>query len=297
MIIYKATNTINGKVYIGKTKYTLEHRKSEHLRKVKNSNLLFHKALRKYGEGSFNWDVIYECDDFIELNKSEIKFIAEYKSNETGYNLTTGGEGGYTFSDEVLKKIGEQTKLRNAKFGNPFEGKTHSDESKKIMSEKAKLRYKTNEHPLKGVPRPDDVKDKISKKVKEWLVDNKPAFKGKTHTTNSKQAMSEARVEWHNENENGFKGKTHTDEVRKQISERMKGRPSPNKDTELSETHRKNLSKAQTEWLKSNQHPNKGRTWKHKKKREYIAVKCTHCSKVGKGPNMNRYHFDNCKNK
>ena len=119
----------------------------------------------------------------------------------------------------------------------------------------------------------------------------------KEYSEESKELMREARVEWHKSNRNGFKGKTHTEEVRKRISEKMKGRPSPNKDKELSETHRENLSKAQKEWLKHNEHPNKGRTWKHKKKREYMEVTCPHCSKSGKGPNMNRYHFENCKKK
>lgn len=295
MIIYKATNTINGKVYIGKTKNTLESRKSEHFRKAKNPKLLFHKALNKYGNDNFDWEVIYECGNEVELSNAEIKFISEYNSIENGYNLTTGGEGGYTFSDDVLVRIGEQTKFRNDKFGNPFEGKTHSDESKKIMSEKAKLRYQTKEHPLKGVARPDDVKDTISKKVKKWLESNEPPMKGKTHTEEAKQSMREARVEWHKSNRNGFKGKTHTEEVRKRISEKMKGRPSPNKDKELSETHRENLSKAQKEWLVNNEHPNKGRTWKHSKKREYTEVTYPKCGKVGKGPNMIRYHFENCK--
>ena len=119
----------------------------------------------------------------------------------------------------------------------------------------------------------------------------------KEYSEESKELMREARVDWHKSNRNGFKGKTHTEEVRKRISEKLKGRVSPNKDKELSETHRENLSKAQKEWLKHNEHPNTGRTWKHKKKREYMEVTCPHCSKSGKGPNMNRYHFENCKKK
>jgi group I intron endonuclease len=111
----------------------------------------------------------------------------------------------------------------------------------------------------------------------------------------SKELMREARVDWHKSNRNGFKGKTHTKQVRKRISEKLKGRVSPNKDKELSETHRENLSKAQKEWLEHNEHPNKGRTWKNKKKKEYTEVTCPYCSKSGKGPNMTRYHFKNCK--
>ena len=117
----------------------------------------------------------------------------------------------------------------------------------------------------------------------------------KEYSDESKQLMREARVDWHKSNRNGFKGKTHTKEVRKQISEKLKGRVSPNKDKELSQTHRENLSKAQKDWLETNQHPNLGRTWKHSKKREYTEVTCPKCGKSGKGPNMKRYHFENCK--
>lgn len=117
----------------------------------------------------------------------------------------------------------------------------------------------------------------------------------KEYSDESKELMRNARIDWHKSNRNGFKGKTHTKEVRKRISEKMKGRPSPNKDKELSETHRENLSKSQKEWLKHNEHPNLGRTWKHSKKREYTEVTCPKCGKSGKGPNMTRYHFENCK--
>ena len=299
MIIYKATNIVNGKVYIGKTKYTLETRKAEHLNKAKKQTKItkgIHTALKEYGSNNFKWEIIYQCNTIDELSPNEIRLIKEYGSYGDGYNLTPGGDGGYTYSDEVKLVIGEHTKLRNDKFGNPFKGKTHTDESKHIMSEKAKLRYQTNEHPLKGVPRTDDIKRVISDKVNEWLEFNEPTFKGKTHSMESKELMSKARIDWHESNNNGFKGKTHTDEVRKQISEKLKGRVSPNKDTELSETHRENLSKAQTEWLKNHDHPNKGKNWKHSKKREYTEVTCPYCGKIGKGPNMNRYHFANCKN-
>jgi group I intron endonuclease len=295
MIIYKATNIINGKVYIGKTKYTLENRKSEHFKKAKNPKLLFHKALKKYGSDKFDWEVVFECNDELELNNAEIKFISEYNSIECGYNLTTGGEGGYTFSKDVLACIGKHTKIRNDKFGNPFKGRQHSDKTKQLLSEKAKLRYQTKEHPLKGVSISDNLKKVISKKVKKWLETNEPAMKGKTHSNEAKEAMRKARVDWYKKNTNGFKGKTHTDEVKKQISESTMGRVSPNKDKELSETHKENLSKAQTQWLKNNKHPNLGRTWKHGKKSEYTKVTCPKCGKSGKGPNMNRYHFENCK--
>jgi group I intron endonuclease len=117
----------------------------------------------------------------------------------------------------------------------------------------------------------------------------------KEYSEESKQKMKEARVEWHTKNTNGFKGKTHKKEVRRKLSQNAIGRISPNKDKQLSDVHKNNLSKAQKEWLKNNTHPNLGKTWKHSKKRDYKQVTCIYCGKVGKGPNMNRYHFSNCK--
>jgi group I intron endonuclease len=117
----------------------------------------------------------------------------------------------------------------------------------------------------------------------------------KEYSDESKKKMREIRLEWHTKNKNGFKGRSHTDEGKKLISESAIGRPSPNKNKSLSKTHKENLSKAQTEWLENNEHPNLGRTWKHRSKREHIEVICPNCGKIGKGPNMTRYHFDKCR--
>jgi group I intron endonuclease len=289
-------NLIDGKMYIGKTKYTLEHRKKEHIKSIdKRVNSLLYRAIKKYGIDNFEWSVLCECKSEDELNKMEVDYISKYNTFNSGYNMTTGGDGGYTFSDEVLKRIGENTSVRNEKFGNPFADKFHSDETKALISEKLKLYYETNNAPFKGKSHSDEAKALISEKLKSYYETNNAPFKGKSHSDDSKNIMSDKRKEWHGSNINGFKGKFHTEEVRQIISDKAKGRPSPNKDKELSETHKQNLSKSQLEWLKHNEHPNLGKTWKHSKKREYVELTCPHCGKVGKGPNMNRYHFHNCK--
>lgn len=67
--IYKVTNKINNKAYIGQTTRTLEERKIEHLKKSKaNSNNKeskydFHKALVEFGKENFIWEIIEECPD------------------------------------------------------------------------------------------------------------------------------------------------------------------------------------------------------------------------------------------
>ena len=55
MLIYKATNIINNKSYIGLTTRTLQERKLEHLRHTKTENTYFHRAINEYGKDNFLW--------------------------------------------------------------------------------------------------------------------------------------------------------------------------------------------------------------------------------------------------
>ena len=91
--IYKITNLINNKSYIGQTAQTIEKRWKEHQRN-KNypyfQHLLLYKALNKYGLENFTIENIIEIDDEY-LNEEEIKWITYYKSYENGYNMTKGG--------------------------------------------------------------------------------------------------------------------------------------------------------------------------------------------------------------
>lgn len=89
-IIYKITNKVNGKSYIGQTRYTLEFRWRQHLHK--KDNTYFHNAIRKYGAENFSLEVLEECPYF-NLNEREIFYIAKYDSFNSGYNLTIGGDG------------------------------------------------------------------------------------------------------------------------------------------------------------------------------------------------------------
>ena len=96
MIIYKITNQINNKVYIGLTTCSLEYRWSRHITESKNTNNTKHlyKAMRKYGIENFTIEEIDNTDDFKELGKLERSYIRKYDSTnpKVGYNLTHGGE-------------------------------------------------------------------------------------------------------------------------------------------------------------------------------------------------------------
>lgn len=96
MIIYKITNNINKKVYIGLTTCSLEYRWSRHLTEGKNKNNKKHlyKSMRKYGLENFSIEQIDSTEDFKELEKMEREYIKKYDSQNSnkGYNLTAGGE-------------------------------------------------------------------------------------------------------------------------------------------------------------------------------------------------------------
>jgi len=122
-IIYKITNTINQKVYIGQTVRSFTERKSEHLLEArKESRFKIHRAIRKYGENKFLWEIIFEDKDITtkELDEKEKYFIKLYKSNidEFGYNMTEGG-------DSLGSKFGEE---------NPFFNKHHTKETIEAIS-------------------------------------------------------------------------------------------------------------------------------------------------------------------
>ena len=89
-IIYKITNKVNGKSYIGQTRYTIEFRWKQH--QHKKDNTYFHNAIHKYGIENFSIEILEKCN-IEDLNSREIFYIAKYDTFKNGYNLTIGGDG------------------------------------------------------------------------------------------------------------------------------------------------------------------------------------------------------------
>ena len=94
--IYKITNTINSKSYIGQTIQNVKERFYQHCATKCSkavSNMAIHRAIKKYGKSNFTVEVIEEID-FANLNDRERYWIKYYNSYNNGYNSTKGGQDG-----------------------------------------------------------------------------------------------------------------------------------------------------------------------------------------------------------
>ena len=93
--IYKITNQINGKLYIGKTLESIEHRWKQHISDSKKENIKnrpLYSAFNKYGIENFTIEPIEECE-VKDIDERERYWIEYFNSFENGYNATLGGDG------------------------------------------------------------------------------------------------------------------------------------------------------------------------------------------------------------
>lgn len=105
MIIYKITNLINNKVYIGQTTQPLKKRWADHCKPSSTNCAVLHRSILKYGRDNFSIEIIDTAVTLEELNRKEAYWISYYNSiTPNGYNLQSGGDR-FKFSDETKLKI------------------------------------------------------------------------------------------------------------------------------------------------------------------------------------------------
>ena len=111
--IYKITNMVNNKIYIGKTTSNIEQRFKEHCRsynKERVYNFPLYRSMRKYGVENFFIEEIEQCDD-VMLNDREKYWISYYDTYYgEGYNATLGGEGALKINRQEVLEIYNQLK-------------------------------------------------------------------------------------------------------------------------------------------------------------------------------------------
>ena len=256
--IYKITNTVNGKAYIGQTRHdAVADRIPKHF--SGHGNIPIKRAVDKYGKDAFTYEILHDGIIPEFLDALEIKEIEKHNTLiPHGYNLRTGGRGG-ACSEETKEKISEankgKTPWNKGKKGvqSPsMKGRKHTDESRRKMSEAKKGKNSGEKNPFYRKTHTPESRAKMSESSKGHTTWNKgkkvssPHWLGRKHTDESRRKMSEnckGRIPW-NKGKKGLQtawnkgkkgstpnwlGRKHTDESRRRMSEATKGQTPWNK--------------------------------------------------------------------
>lgn len=172
-IIYKITNIINNKIYIGQTVRGFSERITEY--KNGQGNVHLNNSFNKYGFENFKFEIIKTCTSIDELNKMEITLIEKYDSTNKnkGYNIECGGLNSHC-ADETRRRMSIAHKgiKQNKKWVDnriPIKG---SDEAKKhgrVLSEEEKI-YLSENSPKFWLGKKRDIE--TIEKIKETKRNN-----------------------------------------------------------------------------------------------------------------------------
>lgn len=104
--IYKITNKINNKCYVGQSN-DIQRRFKEHIWAGDKTRILLDKAIKKYGKENFTYEILEECS-LEELNEKEEYWIKKCNAVEEGYNLSSGGTQQSVGSNNGRSKLTEE---------------------------------------------------------------------------------------------------------------------------------------------------------------------------------------------
>ena len=246
--IYRITNLINNKIYIGQSK-NLTTRFRQHLYELKNNrhhNSHLQNTYNIVGKKAFKFDILEECT-IEERDDRERYWIDYYKSTDPqfGYNYQSGGCDTRTISEETKQKIikaltGRPVSLSTRlKIGDANRGRVISEEGR------ANMVASNSCHPAwnKGIPPSEEQIEKqrvaMTGKVlgpcsEERKIKIGNANRGKTSWAKDKHKSDEFKQLLSEK----FKGRTYSDETLKRMSEGQKGKT-------LSEETKRKISEAQ----------------------------------------------------
>ena len=173
--LYKITNILNEKVYIGQTQNTVEERHQQHLNEAKRSNdRRLCQAINKYGEKNFTVEWIGSAWSQEGANALEEALIAQYDSYRDfnkGYNMTPGGDMRgdlITFSEEAKRNCALGQKKR---FSKPEEVEKNRQAMRKAYSD-PKLREKQRQLQKEFHEKNPEHRVKASKRTKKFFEKN-----------------------------------------------------------------------------------------------------------------------------
>ena len=205
--IYQITNTINGKIYIGK--HQTENINDSYF----GSGTALRNAIKKYGKEYFLKEVLYVFDTEAEMNQKERELITEeFVNRPDTYNLGVGGEGGphrkgKLHSEETKEKMrNSRVNIITTEYRQKMSVIMHNIQSNRVLSADAIQRISD----AAKLPKSDEHKQKISDSIK------------RNHTIETRQKISQ-RVSG---NKNPMFSKIHSTETKQKISDALKGKPS-----------------------------------------------------------------------
>jgi group I intron endonuclease len=175
--IYKITNSLNNKIYVGRTKNPA-YRHRQHISLANRyddySDVVgaqkIHIAIKELGSENFTFEVFEKCNNYSNACEREIHWIKEYRSDQEqfGYNDKSGpdfgvimwseedrqrmslrmsGDNNPMFGKPKSKEMLQQLSENFSGTGNPFYGKTHTNEAKKLIGISSKERVAGENNP------------------------------------------------------------------------------------------------------------------------------------------------------
>ena len=215
--IYKYTNKVNGKVYIGRTCTTLKKRAGSKGRGYE-SCWHFYNAIQKYGWENFEPEILEERLTNKEATDKELYYINYFDSSnkDKGYNIINDLRGSTCWTDEKRKSRSDRFKGKN----NPMYGRILSQEERAKISE----RTRGENNPFFGRHHTEETKQKISENNKEYYKTHKNWAYGKKMNEETRKKLSASKKGKYCGKESPRYGKKHTEESKRKMSEHMKGR-------------------------------------------------------------------------
>lgn len=190
--IYKTTNTINNKSYIGK------HKAETFDKSYYGSGKILEQAIKKDGVNNFIVEVLEWCETLEELNEKEKLYIKIFDAQKSDkfYNIARGGDGGCVWGDkENHPNFGNGHRLAGKR--NPFYGKHHSEETKRKIREANTGRSCVNKGKVK-ITKGTEIqycdKDNLQEYINDGWTCNKRVPKGRTGWHQSEHQKNTASI-------------------------------------------------------------------------------------------------------
>ena len=153
--IYKTTNNINGKIYIGK------HKTQDLDDNYLGSGTILKRVIKKHGINNFTKEYLFIFDNEEDMNSKELELVNEsFIKEDTNYNLAPGGKGGFAYETSIKGRIALDLKYPNG----TFYSKAHSEETKELMS-KSNTHQKGSNNSQYGTMWIHSLELKVSKRI------------------------------------------------------------------------------------------------------------------------------------